>query len=69
MTRVSIADFLTSLIAVPTNAIRTGTDVDGDSLANYAELQMVDPEFFEELFREAAENSDGDVCNEEWGRS
>ncbi len=69
MTRVSIADFLTSLIAVPTNAIRTGIDVDGDSLANYAELQMVDPEFFEELFREAAENSDSDAYNEEWGRS
>ncbi|MGD8355998.1 MAG: hypothetical protein PVJ46_10160 [Methyloceanibacter sp.] len=69
MTRVSIADFLTSLIAVPTNAIRTGIDVDGDSLANYAELQMVEPEFFDELFRETAENSKGDAYDEEWGRS
>ena len=69
MTRVSRADFLTSLIAVPTNAIRTGIDVDGDSLANYAELQMVEPEFFDELFRETAENSKGDAYDEEWGRS
>lgn len=69
MTRVSIADFLTSLIAVPTNAIRTGIDVDGDSLANYAELQMVEPEFFDQLFRETDEDSESDAYDEEWGRS
>ena len=68
MTRVSIADFVASLVAFSTNANRTGIDMDGDSLANYAELQMVDPEFIDELFREAGEDSDGDAYDEEWGR-
>ena len=69
MTKVSIADFLASLVAFPTSANRTGIDVDGDSLANYAELQMVDPEFIDELFREPGEDSDVDACDEEWGRT
>ncbi len=69
MTKVSIADFLASLVAFPTSANRTGIDVDDDSLANYAELQMVDPEFIDELFREAGEDSDGDACDEQWGRT